>query len=104
MNDPRGIRNFLGLRLVDVERATGVAAARISEWERGIARLNPLERWVVESFLRDRLRSYAALEADLAVTDGAQGEPKKEVRSTRTARSDTVSHGRNGVRERYSKD
>jgi hypothetical protein len=56
----RDIRRFLNLRLIDVERATGVAASRISESERGICRLNPTEDRIVTNFLRDKLAAARA--------------------------------------------
>lgn len=53
----RPIRNFLGLRLSDVSRATGVAVNRLSEAERGLAQLRPDDLAAVRDFLRDRLIS-----------------------------------------------
>jgi hypothetical protein len=55
--DIRSIRRALDLRLVDVQRATGVAADRLSLAERGLARLTELERRAIENFLRGRLDS-----------------------------------------------
>lgn len=51
----RPIRNFLGLRLRDVERATGVRADRLSQAERGLTRLAPGELTAVANFLRERI-------------------------------------------------
>jgi len=51
----RAIRNFLGLRLLDVSRATGVSTDRLSGAERGLARLQPGELMAVRNFLRERL-------------------------------------------------
>jgi hypothetical protein len=51
----RPIRNLLGLRLVDVSRATGIRAERLSEAERGLARLESGELAAVRNFLRERL-------------------------------------------------
>ena len=53
----KAIRRFLGIRLIDLERATGIRADRISEAERGLTRLSPSERRAVENFLRARLAS-----------------------------------------------
>jgi transcriptional regulator with XRE-family HTH domain len=64
MNDIRSIRNFLGLRLIDVERASGVSSSRISAAERGLAPLSAGDRLSVENFLRDRLTSQLAQEAE----------------------------------------
>jgi transcriptional regulator with XRE-family HTH domain len=51
----RAVRRFLNLRLIDVERATGIAASRISESERGVRPLRPSEQRVVTTFLREKL-------------------------------------------------
>lgn len=51
----RPVRNYLGLTLPDVERATGVRAERLSQAERGLARLSPGELTSVVNFLRERL-------------------------------------------------
>lgn len=53
--DMRAIRRFLNLRLTDVERATGIAAARISEAERGLTRLTRSEERAVTNFLKMKL-------------------------------------------------
>lgn len=58
----RAVRRFLYLRLIDVERATGVPASRISESERGIRDLRPDEQRVVSSFLREKLQAHFAVE------------------------------------------
>jgi hypothetical protein len=62
--DTRAIRRALDLRLVDVQRATGVAAEKLSLAERGLARLTDLERRAVESFLRARLTSEIAADRE----------------------------------------
>ena len=51
----RPIRNFLGLRLVDVSRATGVTTDKLSDAERGLAQLQRGEFVAVRNFLRERL-------------------------------------------------
>jgi transcriptional regulator with XRE-family HTH domain len=56
----RAIRQFLNLRLIDVERATGIAAVRISESERGLTPLRPAEQRIVTNFLREKLASALA--------------------------------------------
>ena len=53
--DMRAIRRFLNLRLTDVERATGIAAARISEAERGLTRLTRAEERAIVNFLKMKL-------------------------------------------------
>jgi len=53
--DMRSIRRFLNLRLTDVERATGIAAARISEAERGLTGLTRAEEHAVSTFLKMKL-------------------------------------------------
>jgi transcriptional regulator with XRE-family HTH domain len=50
--DMRSLRRALNLRLTDVSRATGIAAARISEAERGLTRLKATEQRAVMNFLR----------------------------------------------------
>ena len=55
--DQRAIRRFLGVRLVDLERVTGIAAARIGAAERGVQNLRPSEQRLVTNFLRDKLSS-----------------------------------------------
>jgi hypothetical protein len=61
--DQRSVRRFLNLRLIDVERATGIATARLSEAERGLARLKPAEQRAVTNFLRRKLAGAMDLEA-----------------------------------------
>lgn len=51
----RPVRNFLGLRLRDMERATGVRAERLSQAERGLVHLTRGELTAVVNFLRERL-------------------------------------------------
>jgi transcriptional regulator with XRE-family HTH domain len=51
----RSVRNFLGLRLADVERATGVRSTRLSQAERGLGPLTRGEFIAVRDFLRERL-------------------------------------------------
>jgi hypothetical protein len=51
----RAIRRFLNLRLIDLERATGIIAARISESERGLTQLRPVEQQIITRFLQDKL-------------------------------------------------
>jgi hypothetical protein len=53
--DQRSVRRFLNLRLIDVERATGIASQRLSEAERGLTRLKPAEQHAVMNFLRAKL-------------------------------------------------
>jgi hypothetical protein len=60
----KAVRKFIGLRLIDLERATGIRAERISEAERGLTQLSPSERRTIENFLRARLTStIASIEA-----------------------------------------
>jgi transcriptional regulator with XRE-family HTH domain len=61
--DMRSIRRFLNLRLTDVERATGIAAARISEAERGLTRLTRAEERAVKNFLQMKLAGTLNSEA-----------------------------------------
>ena len=72
----RPVRNFLGLRLTDVERATGVRADRLSQAERGLGRLTRGEFLAVFNFLRERLADELGEESPearrmLAPGDGA---------------------------------
>jgi hypothetical protein len=68
--DQRTVRRFLNLRLIDLERATGVAAARISAAERGVLDLRPQEQRIVSNFLREKLVALLAYErACKAVAD-----------------------------------
>jgi hypothetical protein len=60
----RAIRLFLNLRLTDVEYATGIAAARISESERGIKDLHPSEQRIVTTFLKEKLAAVLADERE----------------------------------------
>jgi transcriptional regulator with XRE-family HTH domain len=62
--DMRYMRRALGLRLIDVERATGIDAGRISLAERGLTRLGILERRAIENFLRSRLASEIRTEEE----------------------------------------
>jgi transcriptional regulator with XRE-family HTH domain len=52
--DLRTLRKLLGLRLIDVSRATGVTTGKLSEAERGLSELNDSERTAVANFLADR--------------------------------------------------
>jgi transcriptional regulator with XRE-family HTH domain len=56
----RAIRKFLNVRLIDLERVTGVAANRISESERGLTRLHPTEQRIITNFLRAKLAATLA--------------------------------------------
>jgi hypothetical protein len=68
----RPIRNLLGLRLVDVSRATGIRAERLSEAERGLARLESGELAAVRNFLRERLADdFGEAAAELRLPGGA---------------------------------
>jgi hypothetical protein len=62
--DQRSVRRFLNLRLVDLERATGIAAARLSEAERGLTRLKPAEQRAVMNFLRAKLAGALGTEVN----------------------------------------
>ena len=62
--DQRSVRRFLNLRLIDLERATGIAAARLSEAERGLTRLKPAEQRAVMNFLRLKLAGALATEVN----------------------------------------
>lgn len=62
--DIRTIRLAMELRLVDVQRATGVSVEKISLAERGLRRLTAVERRAVEDFLRARIRSEIATEGE----------------------------------------
>ncbi len=53
------LRRFLGLRQLDVERATGVPVSRLSAAERGVLTLTETERRLVSAYLADRLRIEA---------------------------------------------
>jgi transcriptional regulator with XRE-family HTH domain len=55
--DYRSLRLALELRQIDVQRATGISADRISQAERGLVQLTDRERRSIENFLRARLRS-----------------------------------------------
>lgn len=50
------LRRFLGLRQIDVERATGVSVSRLSAAERGMLTLTETEQRLVSAYLADRLR------------------------------------------------
>ena len=62
--DQRSVRRFLNLRLIDLERATGIAAARLSEAERGLTRLKPAEQRAVMNFLLLKLAGALATEVN----------------------------------------
>jgi hypothetical protein len=62
--DQRAVRRFLNLRLIDVEHATGIAASRISESERGVIRLRASEQRIVTNFLRRKLAATLADESE----------------------------------------
>ena len=62
--DPRSVRRFLNLRLIDLERATGISSQRLSEAERGITRLKPAEQRAVMNFLRARLAGALGTEVN----------------------------------------
>ncbi len=64
----RSIRLFLNLRLTDVEHATGIAAFRISESERGIRDLHPSEQKIVTNFLKEKLAAELLAEEGEATT------------------------------------
>jgi transcriptional regulator with XRE-family HTH domain len=51
----RSIRRFLNLRLIDLERACGISATRISQSERGVLELRPQEQRIITNFLRAKL-------------------------------------------------
>lgn len=68
--DQRAVRRFLNLRLIDLERATGITAARISDAERGIAQLRPAEQRIITRFLQEKLIGELAERED-AAQDGA---------------------------------
>jgi hypothetical protein len=55
--DQRAIRRFLGVRLIDLEAVTGIAAARIGAAERGVQDLRPAEQRIISNFLRQKLAS-----------------------------------------------
>jgi hypothetical protein len=61
-NNQRSIRRFLDLRLIDVERATGISVSRISDSERGLIQLRPAEQRIVTEFLRQKLAAVLAAE------------------------------------------
>jgi len=50
------LRRFLGLRQLDVERATGVSIRRLSLAEQGVLTLTETEQRLVAAYLADRLR------------------------------------------------
>ena len=50
------LRRFLGLRQLDVERATGVSIRRLSLAEQGALTLTETEQRLVSDYLADRLR------------------------------------------------
>ena len=56
----RRIRNFLDLRLQDVEAASGVPGYRLAKAERGTIRLNSAEAAALEAYYRARLRVVLA--------------------------------------------
>lgn len=60
----RAIRQFLNLRLIDLERATGITATRISQAERGVLELRPAEQRIVTNFLREKLAAFMASEKE----------------------------------------
>lgn len=60
--DIRSVRRALDLRLVDVSRAVGIAASRLSLAERGLTRLTTTERRAVEDFLAQRVKSEIEVE------------------------------------------
>jgi hypothetical protein len=62
--DQRSVRRFLNLRLIDLERATGIASQRLSEAERGLTRLKPAEQRAVMNFLRARLAGALGTEVN----------------------------------------
>jgi hypothetical protein len=62
--DTRSVRRALDLRLIDVSRATGISAARLSLAERGLAKLTVSERRAIENFLGARLTAEIAEQKD----------------------------------------
>lgn len=62
--EQRAIRRFLNVRLIDLERATGIAASRISAAERGVKDLRASEQSVVTNFLRRKLAATLTEEVE----------------------------------------
>jgi transcriptional regulator with XRE-family HTH domain len=60
----RRLRNFIGLRQIDVAFATGISVARLSKAENGRLRLNPTEIRVLKEFLAARTRMVADAEKE----------------------------------------
>jgi transcriptional regulator with XRE-family HTH domain len=54
--DFKRIRNFLGLRQIDVAMNTGISVCKLSSAENRRVKLNPTEQRALESFLTMRLR------------------------------------------------
>ena len=52
----RRVRNFLGLRQIDVSYATGIAVGRLSAAENGRLRLNATELRALKEFLEAKVR------------------------------------------------
>jgi hypothetical protein len=67
----RRVRNFLGLRQIDVSFATGIPVWRLSKAENGNLRLNRSEEQVLREFLAARMRIVA--EASAGESEGKDG-------------------------------
>lgn len=59
------LRLFCQLRVRDVSRATGISEFAIDQIEKGRRRPNEVERKLIESFLRDRLRIVFERDGDM---------------------------------------
>ncbi len=74
----RRVRLFCELRIWDVAAATGVSPSRVQEIETGRRTPNDIERRLIESYLRDRLRMVLGAEGPLpswlSRSDGALAE------------------------------
>jgi predicted transcriptional regulator len=65
----RRIRMFVGLRQVDVERATGISVARLSKAEGGGLTLSRTEQILLENVLRDRMRIIVEIDNEARCSD-----------------------------------
>jgi hypothetical protein len=76
--EQRALRRFLNLRLIDLERETGIPAPRISEAERGVLDLRPAEQRIVTNFLREKLAAVLADETERSVVREVLREDARE--------------------------
>jgi transcriptional regulator with XRE-family HTH domain len=68
------VRQFCDLRVRHVSRATGITESAIAQIEKGRRQPNPVERKLIEGFLRDRLRMVFELDGPMPTWANGQTE------------------------------